>query len=153
MSEKEKSYTSLLDGLSHVMDHSLPGSSVHRILQARIFVWVVISFSRGSSWPRSQTSVSYIAGRFFTIWAIREAPCYVGAHQKQAAVLLKCFLKMEVKGSSPSEWNSGKSSFIRKEKSCKVKFTWTHVYLDKEFQRCMRMNLEEWEQSLKISVS
>ena len=31
------------------MDCSLPGSSAHRIFQARILVWVVISFSRGSS--------------------------------------------------------------------------------------------------------
>jgi len=36
------------------MDHSLPGSSVHGILQARILEWVVISFSRGSSCPRNQ---------------------------------------------------------------------------------------------------
>ena len=32
-----------------------------------------ISFSRGSSQPRDQTQVSCIAGRFFTIWATREA--------------------------------------------------------------------------------
>ena len=31
---------------------SLPVSSVHGILQARILEWVAISFSRGSSWPR-----------------------------------------------------------------------------------------------------
>ena len=31
------------------MDTSPPGSSVHRILQARILEWVVISYSRGSS--------------------------------------------------------------------------------------------------------
>ena len=30
--------------------------------------WVAISFSRGSSQPRNQTWVSYIAGRFFTNW-------------------------------------------------------------------------------------
>ena len=36
--------------------------------------WVAISFSRGSSWPRDQTQVSCIAGTFFTVWAIREAP-------------------------------------------------------------------------------
>ena len=29
------------------MDHSLPGSSVHVILQARILEWIAISFSRG----------------------------------------------------------------------------------------------------------
>ena len=45
------------------MDYSPPGSSVHGILQARILEWVAISFFRGSSWPRSQTQVSCIAGR------------------------------------------------------------------------------------------
>ena len=35
--------------------------------------WVAISFSGASSWPRDRTHVSCIAGRFFTIWAIREA--------------------------------------------------------------------------------
>ena len=37
------------------MDCSLPGSSVHEILQARVLEWVAISFSRGSSPPRNQT--------------------------------------------------------------------------------------------------
>ena len=48
---------------------SPPGFSVHWILQARILEWVAIPFSRGSSPPRDQTSVSCgsnIAGRFFT---------------------------------------------------------------------------------------
>ena len=49
------------------MDCSPPGSSVRGILQTRILEWVAISFSRGSSQPRSQTQVSCIAGRFFTI--------------------------------------------------------------------------------------
>ena len=35
-----------------------PGSSVHGIFQARILAWVAISYSRGSSWPRDQSSVS-----------------------------------------------------------------------------------------------
>ena len=39
---------------------------VHGILQARILEWVVISFPRGSSWPRDWTQVSRIAGRLFT---------------------------------------------------------------------------------------
>ena len=56
------------------LDCSPPGASVHRISQAWILEWVVISFSRGSSRPRDQTLVSYIAGRFFTDWATREAP-------------------------------------------------------------------------------
>ena len=56
------------------LDCSLPDSSVHGISQARILEWVPIPFSRGSSLPRDQTCVSRIAGRFFTIWATREAP-------------------------------------------------------------------------------
>ena len=42
------------------MDCSLPGSSVHRISQARIIEWVAISFSRGSPQPRETTDVSCI---------------------------------------------------------------------------------------------
>ena len=52
------------------MDYSPPGSSVHGILRARILEWVAISFSRGSS---RLNLVSHTAGRFFTIWATREA--------------------------------------------------------------------------------
>ena len=44
--------------LCNPMDCSQPGSSVHRILQARILEWVAISSSKGSSQPRDQTSVS-----------------------------------------------------------------------------------------------
>ena len=55
--------------LRNPMDHSPPGSSVHRILQARILEWVAIPFSKGSSRPRDRIWVSCIAGRFFTIWA------------------------------------------------------------------------------------
>ena len=43
------------------MDCSLPDSSVHGILQARILEWVAISLSRWSSQPRDQTHVSYIS--------------------------------------------------------------------------------------------
>ena len=38
-------------------------------LQARIREWVASPFSRGSSRPRDGTQVSWIAGRFFAIWA------------------------------------------------------------------------------------
>ena len=59
--------------LCNPLDCSPPGSSVHGIFQTRILEWVVISFSRGSSWPRDKTCVSCIADRFFTGWAIRKA--------------------------------------------------------------------------------
>ena len=51
------------------VDCSPPGSSVHRICQARIPEWIAISSSRGSSWPRDRTCISfllYLAGGFFT---------------------------------------------------------------------------------------
>ena len=54
------------------MDCSLPGSSIHGVLQARILQWIAIPFSRGSSRSRNWTQVSCIAGRFFVIWATRE---------------------------------------------------------------------------------
>ena len=59
-----QSYLTLRDPL----DCNSPGSSVHRIFQARILEWVSISSTSGSSRPKDQ-----IAGRFFTWWVIKEA--------------------------------------------------------------------------------
>ena len=55
------------------IEGSLPGSSVHWIIQARMLEWIAIHLPRGSSWHRNQTQVSCIAGGFFTVWATREA--------------------------------------------------------------------------------
>ena len=57
--------------LSHVwlcdcMDCSLPDSSVHRILQAKILEWVAMPSCRGSSWSRAWTCIFCLAGEFFT---------------------------------------------------------------------------------------
>ena len=50
------------------MDYSLPGPSVHGILQARILEWAATSFSRTSSRPRDQTQVSNLyAGQEATV--------------------------------------------------------------------------------------
>ena len=57
---------SVMSNSGDSMDCSLPGSSVHGILQERILEWVAIPFSRGSSQPRNQTWVSCMAGRLFT---------------------------------------------------------------------------------------
>ena len=54
----------------------IPGSSVHGILQAIILEWVVICFSRGSSWTRDRTQLSHTAGRCFNLWATREAQVF-----------------------------------------------------------------------------
>ena len=57
------------------MDSSPPGSSLSMgILQARILEWVATASFRGSSRLRDRTQVPWIAGRFFTVWATREAP-------------------------------------------------------------------------------
>ena len=58
--------------LYNTMNCSLPGSSIHGIPQVRILEWAVIPLSRGFSWPKDQTQVSHIAGRFFTVWTTRE---------------------------------------------------------------------------------
>ena len=46
----------LCPSLCDPMDCSPLGSSVHGILQARILKWGAIPLSRGSSWPRDQTT-------------------------------------------------------------------------------------------------
>ena len=52
---------------------SLPGSSVHGILQGRILEWVPIPSSRESSQPRDRTQGFPTADGFFTVWVTREA--------------------------------------------------------------------------------
>ena len=76
------------------MDCSLPHSSVHGILQARMLEWVAIPFSRGSSPPRDQTWVSRIEGGFFTVWATREAPLIS---------LLTCYKRVQLR-SGQLDW-------------------------------------------------
>ena len=58
------------------MNCSPPGSSVHRISQARILEWVAISFSRGAlSNPGIKPVSPALAGRFFTtVKSIFQAP-------------------------------------------------------------------------------
>ena len=83
--------------LRYPMDYSLPGSSVHGILQARLLEWVAIPFSMGASQPRDQTQIFHTAGRFFTIWATREDPLTEGVplertlkvHSKRSLAVMK----------------------------------------------------------------
>ena len=101
------------------MDCSPLGSSVHGILQARILEWVAIPFSRGASWPRNRTWGSCITGKFFTIWATREAKGEKKRLQDQNwdkfveanfASMWKCFLTKEMSGlwgRRPGELASG----------------------------------------------
>ena len=62
--------TQLCLTLCNSVDCYPPGSSVHRILQARVLEnCVAIPFSKGSSRPRDGTRVSHITRKRFTIWA------------------------------------------------------------------------------------
>ena len=65
-------------------DCSLPGSSVHGILQARILEWNAMPSSRGSSQPREGAQVSHIAGRFFTIWTTLVSEDFPGGSDRKA---------------------------------------------------------------------
>ena len=89
------------------MDCSLPSSSIHGILQARILEWVAISFFRGSSRPRDWTQVSRIVGRCFTVWATREVLGYTQKKniiQKDTGtpILFQHYLQQPRQGSN---WN------------------------------------------------
>ena len=62
------------------MDCSPPGSSVHRIFQARILQWVAMTSSRGSSWPRDLTRITFIsciADRFITAEPPEKSFCFI----------------------------------------------------------------------------
>ena len=71
-SESESEVAQSCPTLCDPIDCSLPGSSVHGILQAIVLEWIVISFARGSSQPRARTRVSRIVNRHVTVWATRE---------------------------------------------------------------------------------
>ena len=65
------------------------------ILQVRILEWVAMPSSRGSSQPKDQTCISWIAGRFFTNWATWKAQ-----------LLYYCLLKKNTAHKFPSPQRS-----------------------------------------------
>ena len=73
------------------MDCSLPGSSVHGILPAKILEGVAISSSRGSSWPRHLTRIfcsSCLGSGFFTTEP-HGKPCYTSKQNVNLTVNLE----------------------------------------------------------------
>ena len=50
------------------VDCCLPGSSVHRITQARVLEWVAISFFRRSSQPGNQTHIFFTGRQILYHW-------------------------------------------------------------------------------------
>ena len=87
---------SVMSDLFDPMDCSLPGSSGHGILQARVLEWVAVPSSRGSSQPRDPPQVSGTAGGFFTLWATREA-LEMGSRVQTLALTLNCWVVTLVK--------------------------------------------------------
>ena len=75
--EKWPFHTELIDyDKNHpTVQLACPGlfSKQHWVTWIFVLEWVTSPFSRGSSWSRDQTWASCIAGRFFTVWATREA--------------------------------------------------------------------------------
>ena len=54
--------------------HPPTGFSIHGIFRVTVLEWVVISFPRGSSWPREWTCISCIGRQILCHWA------YLGSH-------------------------------------------------------------------------
>ena len=84
--------------LCYPMDHSLPGSSVQGISQARVLEQVAISFSWGSSPPRDWACISCVsctAGGFFTT----EPP---GKSWNRMSLNLICLVSLKRKDSEQS---------------------------------------------------
>ena len=63
------------------MDCSLPASSVHGMLQARILEWVAMPSSRGSSRPRDGTHVSDVS-------CVGRKPVHVESQSKNGSEIL-----------------------------------------------------------------
>ena len=66
---KECSATQSCPTPCDLMDSSPPGSSLHRILQAKILEWIAIPFSRGSFRLRDWTQVSCTGRWIIYCWA------------------------------------------------------------------------------------
>ena len=99
MSEVTQSCLTLCDP----MDCSLPGSSVHGILQARVLEWVAISFSSAWKWKVKVKSLSHV-WLLATPWtAAHQAPpsmgfsrqeCWSGVPLIFVTVLDSCFTRI-----------------------------------------------------------
>ena len=96
--------------LCEPIDYSPSGSSGAWILQA-ILEWAAMSSCRRSSQPRDWTQVSWITGRFFTIWATRAAWVCLGYHNDISLVIfIGIYFSQLQKFGSPRS-SAGRSSF------------------------------------------
>ena len=78
-------------------DWSLPGSSIHGILQARILEWVAISFFWGSSQPRNETHVSCVGRQILYHWAAWEVhiSVFLSHKKEQNSVIVEMWMDLE----------------------------------------------------------
>ena len=96
----------------------------------RILEWIAYSFSSGSSWPRNRAVVSCIAGRFFTSWAMREAPiclCACQSHKPVNFLIVKELVKgfsfpntKQVLTPTPGKWAKEKGYGIHIGKAVRI---------------------------------
>jgi len=132
------------------MDYSLPGSSVHGILQARILEWVAMPCSRGSSQPRDGTCVSVspaLSGRFFTTSTTWETLLNVSQSALKKRKVLICgdwqipYCEYSHHGwfSAPSGWTTGSQN------SQKINhwLSWAGTSQN-EYTMASRLGLADW---------
>ena len=138
--------TQLCLTLCNPKDCSPPGSSVRGILQARILEWVAISFFLNWTW------VSYITGRFFTIWAVSGVYICDGlsfSHKKGNSAI---FDNMDEPCGHYAKWNKSEI-----DKYCKISLMCGNL---KEKQQktsqkqriiagCQRLRVAKWLKVIK----
>ena len=91
------------------MDCSLPGSSVHGILQARILEWVSISFSKYHSFLIHLSADGHL-GCFHVLAIINSAAISIGVHMSLSVLVsLVCMPRSWIAGS----YGSSVSSVLR----------------------------------------
>ena len=108
---------------------SLPGSSLHGILQARILEWVAIPFSKGSCQSRNQIYISCLAGRFFITEPLGKIPTmeyYSTIKKNKIMPFTALWIDLEIV--ILSEVSQRKTNII-----------WYHLYV--ESKKMIQMNL------------
>ena len=128
----------VLSHFSHVfvtpMNCNLLGSSVHGVFQARIWEWVAMPSSRGSSQPRDQTCNSCgscIAGWFFKAEPLGEPQARdqgLNIHTVHGAFIAKAKCLNLAKAMENSEYYSMESYILEMIKRRQINFS-RHIIL------------------------
>ena len=91
--------------LCNPVNCSPPGSSICGISQARTLECIAILFSRGFSWPRDGTQVSYIGKWIFYCWASREAGMYGWLKANLSVTIVSSWVLLVVTDSSQASFD------------------------------------------------